>query len=1081
MSERLDRFVSLMKGIFELDKSDLDFGIYRIMNIRKQEIEKFLSEGLPQKVQETLAPFARNTGEIEKRLAEIEQSLGTDISQLPDTIPMVREYKDLKSQLAAGVDMAALETDVYSALYSFFNRYYDEGDFISKRRYKEGVYAIPYEGEEVKLYWANQDQYYIKTAENFKDYSFVARNPYGDSCTVHFLLVDATTEQNNNKESKDSKRTFMLYQETEEQPELKTFEYRPDTNEFIVRFVFDVPDDKKAKYLELNGAAIRKKIAADYPQLVQILLADVSADKKKPKTLIDKHLEAYVAKNTFDYFIHKDLKGFLYRELDFYIKSEIIHLDDLDTTNEQRVETYLAKVKAIKRVGHIIIDFLAQIEDFQKKLWLKKKFVVETNWCMTLDRIDESFWPEIIANPAQIQEWIEMYAIDEVEGDLTTIGWTNPPTMEFLRQNQNLVVDTKHFSTSFKDRLVASIDDLDARIDGLMINADNSQAIRLIQKRFSEKIKCVYLDPPYNTNDETFIYKNNYKHSSWASMMADKIIHAFAALDQDGVLMVTIDDEELYDLKEIIDACVGADHYIGTIVIQSNPRGRGINSFYATCHEYCLCYAKDPDYVRIIDQELTDEQAKAYSSSDGDVAFRALPFRRSGGWSTPQDRPNSEFPLYFDKTGKLFAVGGERITDASDLYETNTILMRENNETIKLSPEVFSAKFPEAYKIMPVDTAGLRRVWRWSDREKILSAGARNEFILKKENGKSYVQLKDWIKSGRKPKTIWFDSKYDSSSHGTNLLKNLFGERNVFGFPKSVYSTEESLHSIMGEDENSIVVDMFGGSATTGHALINLNRKDNKTRKYILIEMGEYFEQVTKPRLKKVIYSPTWSSGNPVVRQKGISHIMKYFSLESYEDALSNVRLSDEHKSLYNLFGEDYLIHYMLDIESKGSLLDLEQFKAPFSYQMKITERNETKTRRIDLVETFNYLIGISVARQSTVSYFRSEPDTAGGYEGAVRLVKDNDGVYGFKQVEGILPDGRRALVIWRTVAEDLLASNAALDAYFTKHRINPQDREFDVIFVNGDNNLENLRTGEESWKVQMTETEFKNRMFEEV
>ena len=91
MSERLDRFVTLMKGIFELDKSDLDFGIYRIMNIRKQEIEKFLSEGLPQKVQETLFPFACNTGDIEKRLAEIEQSLGADISKLPDSIPMVKE------------------------------------------------------------------------------------------------------------------------------------------------------------------------------------------------------------------------------------------------------------------------------------------------------------------------------------------------------------------------------------------------------------------------------------------------------------------------------------------------------------------------------------------------------------------------------------------------------------------------------------------------------------------------------------------------------------------------------------------------------------------------------------------------------------------------------------------------------------------------------------------------------------------------------------------------------------------------------------------------------------------------------
>ena len=203
--------------------------------------------------------------------------------------------------------------------------------------------------------------------------------------------------------------------------------------------------------------------------------------------------------------------------------------------------------------------------------------------------------------------------------------------------------------------------------------------------------------------------------------------------------------------------------------------------------------------------------------------------------------------------------------------------------------------------------------------------------------------------------------------------------------------------------------------------------------------------------------------------------------MERYEDALSNVQLSEENKPLYSLFGEDYLIHYMLDIESRGSLLDLELFKSPFSYQMKITERNETKKRPVDLVETFNYLIGLSVVRQSTVSYFRALPDSAGGYEGAVRLMKDDGGEFGFKQVEGTLPDGRRALVIWRTVTDDLLASNAALDAYFTKHRINPHDREFDVIYVNGDNNLENLRTGEESWKVQMTEIEFKNRMFEEV
>ena len=170
MTEQLERFITLLKGIFELDKSDLDFGIYRIMNIRKKEIEKFLTEGLPQKVQEALKPFATDTAAAEARIKEIEAQLGgsASIAALPQTVPMVKEYAELKTLLAKGVDLSGLEADVYSHLYSFFNRYYEEGDFISKRRYKEGVYAIPYEGEEVKLYWANQDQYYIKTSENFK-------------------------------------------------------------------------------------------------------------------------------------------------------------------------------------------------------------------------------------------------------------------------------------------------------------------------------------------------------------------------------------------------------------------------------------------------------------------------------------------------------------------------------------------------------------------------------------------------------------------------------------------------------------------------------------------------------------------------------------------------------------------------------------------------------------------------------------------------------------------------------------------------------------------------------------------------
>lgn len=1042
MSERLDRFTNLMKGIFELDKSDLDFGIYRVMNIRKHEIEKFLTEGLPKKVQDTLAPFASDTSKIEARLIEIESALGKEIASLPDSIPMAKEYRQLKSQLAAGVDISALETDVYSALYSFFNRYYEEGDFISKRRYKAGVYAIPYEGEEVKLYWANQDQYYIKTAENFKDYTFVARNPYGDSCNVHFLLVDATTEQNNNKESDDSKRTFMLYEETDERPDLKAIEYREDSNEFIVRFVFDVPQDKKAKYSELNATAIRSKIAAQYPQLAPLLLYDVSKDKKKPKTLIDKHLEAYVAKNTFDYFIHKNLKGFLYRELDFYIKSEVIHLDDLDTTNEQRVETYLAKVKAIKRVGHIIIDFLAQIEDFQKKLWLKKKFVVETNWCITLDRIDESFYPEIIANQAQIQEWIEMYAIDEVQGNLTDIGWTNPPSVEFLRQNKNLVLDTIHFSSDFKDRVLACIDDVNENTNGILINSDNFHAINMLTEQFRHKVKCIYIDPPYNAKSSEILYKNTFKHSAWLSLMENRMSISKDLLSEKGVTIIAVDEVEQTRLGELIRIVEPEKELVAVTVIH-NPSGQQGDNFSFTNEFAYFVYPDHKNIIGLVEREEDDWDTRTFRDNSGNSNLRT-------------DAANCFYPIYV-QNGKIIGFG-EVVPD--EIHPSGRNVIRPDG----------------VVEVYPIDNSGVEKKWVF---ERGTVETILDELWIKQITKPSSLDIMRTKKRFRH-KSTWTDKKYSANSYGSTLLTAM----NIpFSYPKSVYNVQDCINAGLSDQKSGVVFDYFAGSGTTAHAIIEQNRSDGGKRKYILAEMGVYFDAATKMRVMKSIYASgykDWRDGKPVSRNTGVSHLMKYIRLESYEDALSNIELSDTASQMSSLFGDEYLIHYMLDTEAKGSLLNIEGFKAPFSYKLKINENNETKVKGIDLIETFNYLLGLSVVRQSTVAFFSAQSDSSGEYEGAVRLANDINGEYAFKQIEGTLPDGRRALVIWRTVTDNTVECNAALDAYFQKHRINPLDREFDVIYVNGDNNLENLKIEGENWKVNLTELEFKRRMFEE-
>lgn len=1040
MSDKLNRFVNLMKGIFELDKSDLDFGIYRIMNIRKAEIEKFLSDGLPAKITQILKPFAQNDTEgIKKKIESIEKqasAFGMDISALPDDNQMKQQYNSMKAQLAGGTDLSALESDVYSALYNFFNRYYDEGDFISKRRYKEGVYAIPYEGEEVKLYWANQDQYYIKTSENFKDYTFKV-----EDYSVHFRIVDATTEQNNNKESEDSKRVFMLFIEDEESfPGIKTFEHNADTKEIIIRFVYDIPEDKKRKYAEENYKAVHDFIYSNNSTIPvwQSLLAPIPTGKgKESTTLLEKHMKAYVAKNTFDYFIHKDLKGFLTRELDFYIKSEIMHLDDLDTTNEQRVETYLAKVRAVKRVGAIIIDFLAQIENFQKKLWLKKKFVIETNWCITLDRIDEKFYYEIIENKAQIQEWIDMYAVDEIEGDLSAVGYTEPLTADFLRQNLSLVVDTKHFSSDFKERLIASIDNLDEQTNGEMLHSDNFQAISFLSEKYRGAIHYCYIDPPYNTDSAPILYKNGYKNSSWLSMINDRIEKSKSILKENCVYTIAIDDTEVSYLMLLLNQQF-PEHRISPITVVHNPKGSPTKDFNRT-HEYAI----------FITQE-TDKNAIARIMEENDTPRK---MRRWGENSLRTERRLSFYPIYV-KNGRIVDVGE---VPPDDFHP------KGRNEIQK----------DGTIAIYPIDQNGIER--RWNFGLDTIKDNLSRIAVIEVDNTLDLFLTQEMTI----PKTVWKGGEYDAGSYGNTLLSNILGEK-LFDFPKSINTVNRCINLSTHNNQNAIVLDYFAGSGTTGHAVLNLNREDNGNRKYILVEMGSYFDSVTKPRMQKVIYSADWKNGKPQNRNTGVSHIMKYMKLESYEDALSNITLDNEKHGLSSLFGDDYLINYMLDIEAEGSLLDIDAFRTPFEYKLKVTENNETKEKNVDVAETFNYLIGLTVKTANAITYFNAVKDENGEYEGAVRLVKDIGGTYGFKQIEGTTPDGKRVLVIWRTISDNLIESNAALDAYFSKNRINPQDREYDIIYVNGDNNLQNISTAEDSFKVKMTELEFKKRMFEE-
>ena len=534
MSQKYEKLKTLLKELFQLDKPDLDFGLYRVLHAKSAEVSQFLDKELLPQVKTAFGQYkTADKAEIENSLATaIKQAEGLGVD--PET---TQKVKDLRARLASdAVDVGALESEVYDHLYSFFRRYYSEGDFLARRVYKPGVYAIPYEGEEVTLHWANKDQYYIKTTEYLRDYAFRLR-PDDDKkpMRVHFRLADAAEgEHGNVKAAQGKDRVFILAARGESNHDFIAEEDGEQGKELVIRFAYrpatltDWPEDERAGrkkppvQKELSALAAKRILTATAPALaewVQVLGRLDPTERDPDRTVLQKHIKKYSDVNTFDYFIHKDLETFLRRELDFYIKNEVMHLDDVENETAPRVEQYLSKIKVIRRIAVKIIDFLGQLEDFQKKLWLKRKFVVDTEYCIAVGDIPEEFYPEIAANHAQRAEWVQLLAIDEICGDRSTSGYSVPLTTSFLAAHPTLMVDTRHYDSSVKERMVEAIDEVGHQSEGVLFHSENFQAIRLMQRRYDSKIDCIYIDPPYNAQSSEILYKNTYRNSSWIALI----------------------------------------------------------------------------------------------------------------------------------------------------------------------------------------------------------------------------------------------------------------------------------------------------------------------------------------------------------------------------------------------------------------------------------------------------------------------------------------------------------------------------------------------------------------------------------
>lgn len=374
---KYDDLVKKLKEIFQIDRPELDFGVYRILNARVGEINDYLENRLQTKVKEILSKKAvgDSATKIKELTASIRDEYGKRVfdeqGNLADEEVKQSELGQRLIQLQAAAPTAAEhENAVFTHLLTFFSRYYDKGDFISQRRYKGDAYSIPYAGEEVVLHWANKDQFYTKSGENFSNYAF----KLDDGRSVRFRLVAADTAKDNRKDNDKERRFVLIEQHTRtltddnhDEYEKELFPVEEIDGELVICFDYKIMD-KGCKQDALLLDVVNKVLADPVVRNRWLDLGKREPTEKKPhRTLLEKCLASYTTKNTADYFIHKDLGRFLCGELDFYIKNEIMHLDDLQNAEKfADIEKNLRLIQTFRSISLDLISFLAQLENFQK-------------------------------------------------------------------------------------------------------------------------------------------------------------------------------------------------------------------------------------------------------------------------------------------------------------------------------------------------------------------------------------------------------------------------------------------------------------------------------------------------------------------------------------------------------------------------------------------------------------------------------------------------------------------------------------------------------------------------------------------
>jgi len=777
----------------------------------------------------------------------------------------------INSELSTN-DIEDFREELFEKLYTFFKRYFSETGSIyyTYTPWSERVYERVYDPEkDVILFWKTHMLYYVKTEKNYKSVEIKIDTTNGKKIPFFFDVSELERQKANEK------REII-------------FEFKEIDN--LGRVVLIIKSSEKGRTTKIDE--ITKEIIKTYEEIT-------TDDVEKAIRIFNKQSEV-------DFFINKNAREFLSEQIDIYVYQYMF--DSKNVWNENRIR----EIQAFKKIADKIIEFISQFEDELVRIWNKPKIAFNSNYIITIDRIvacqGYDVLMKILDHPGlneQTNEWRELGIVDAnfKPTDITNIinnGLLDDPNVN--KKYKFLPIDTKYFKDIEVD-IIGLFQNLDDELDGWLIKSENYQALNTILPKFREKIQTIYIDPPFNKENEAdYLYKVGYKNATWITLLENRIRLARHLLNEKGSIFVRCDYNGNMFVRMLLNDIFGEENFRNEIIVKRGAPKAGLISQFkdframATAYDNLYWFSKRDDVRFTGFYKEAPEEKKLY-----------------GFWADFQkgeayDRPTMRYEILGINISKgQWKWSYERAMKAVENYRKYLDIQKDTGET-------------------------LEEYW--------IKTGKQLEFIKREGN-----KIKYWV---RPREELLIDNNWlDISGYSSSW--NFQTENSEILLKRVIESTSQ---------EGDFVMDFFLGSGTTVATAHKLGRK------WVGVEMGEHFYTVILPRMKRVLaYDKSGISKEKDVKEKygenNAGGFFKYYELEQYEDVLRNAKYEHGDLSLQPSPNEDVFNEYIFMRSPKFVETAVQRVDQGF----KIDLGKIYPEKSVDIAETISNLFGKKIIK----------------------------------------------------------------------------------------------------------------------